>query len=197
MALPRTVCEETPVRTIRLALAVVPLLLLTACAREEAVSLEPGVLEHTIAPAKFLPASKDLLDLGVATYRQHCVACHGPNGDGQGDAAYLLYPRPRNFTTGNHRLVSTWEGVPTDEDLFRTISRGMPGSAMPSWAHLPERTRWALVHYVKSLAETPWTISAPGSPDPPGGAEAPRAGVVEVPREPVYDRTAQARAREL
>jgi hypothetical protein len=37
-----------------------------------------------------------------------------------------------------YRLVSTWEGVPTDEDLYRTISRGMPGSAMPSWAHLPE-----------------------------------------------------------
>ncbi|MBI4477676.1 MAG: c-type cytochrome, partial [Acidobacteria bacterium] len=69
---------------------------------------------------------------------KECAACHGPNGDGEGAAACLLYRRPRGFTTGQFRIVSTWDGVPTDEDLYRTISRGMPGSAMPSWAHLPE-----------------------------------------------------------
>lgn len=156
--------------------------------------MEPGVLEHTIAPAEFLPGSKDLLDLGTATYQQHCVACHGPNGDGKGDAAYLLFPRPRDFTTGNHRLVSTWEGVPTDEDLFRTISRGMPGSAMPSWAHLPERTRWALVHYVKTFSKRPFAIGAPAEPASVGSSG---AGVIQVPPEPPYTVEAEARAREL
>src|SRR3972149_3658233 len=93
---------------------------------------------------------------GKAVYDRQCAACHGTGGRGDGEAAYLLYPKPRDFTTGNYRLVSTWERVPTDEDLYLTISRGMPGSAMPSWGHLPEEERWALVHYIKSFAAKPW-----------------------------------------
>ncbi len=106
----------------------------------------------SIVPSQILPSTPALMDAGAQTYRKQCEACHGKAGDGRGEAAYLLYPRPRDFTRGEFRLVSTWEGVPTDEDLFRTISRGMPGSAMPSWAHLTEESRWGLVHYVKSLS---------------------------------------------
>ena len=69
-----------------------------------------------------------------------------------------------NFRAGKFRLVSTWEGMPTDDDLFQTISRGMPGSAMPSWGHLSEDTRWALVAYLKSLVETPLQVKPPSSP---------------------------------
>jgi DMSO reductase family type II enzyme heme b subunit len=83
-------------------------------------------------------------------YETHCAPCHGIAGDGQGTAAYLLSPRPRDFTR-SFRLVSTRDGVPTDEDLLRTLERGMPGSAMPSWAHLPEADRRALVALIKSF----------------------------------------------
>src|SRR5690349_18561581 len=38
-----------------------------------------------------------LLEHGKAVYSQNCVACHGVNGDGAGDAAAFLLPKPRNF----------------------------------------------------------------------------------------------------
>jgi mono/diheme cytochrome c family protein len=163
-----------------------------ACAGE--VSRQPGLIEHSLAPTAILSSSDELIALGAETYREQCAACHGVNGDGEGDAAYLLYPRPRDFTRGTYRLVSTWDDVPTDEDLFRTISRGMPGSAMPSWAHLPERTRWALVHYAKSLSARPLEVNAPSEPQSFG---APGTGLITVPPEPPYTTEAQARAREL
>jgi DMSO reductase family type II enzyme heme b subunit len=101
-------------------------------------------------------------------------------GDGEGAAAYLLYPRPRDFTRANYRLVSTADGVPADEDLLRTITRGMPGSSMPSWAHLPEEDRRALVAYVKSF-----------NPDRFAGEREP----IAVPPEPPADAASIERGR--
>ncbi|HXH07627.1 MAG TPA: ethylbenzene dehydrogenase-related protein [Vicinamibacterales bacterium] len=156
--------------------------------------IRPGPLEGSLVPTRTLPASPAPIDLGRQTYLKQCAPCHGANGDGEGPAAYLLYPRPRDFTTGQFRLVSTWDGVPTDEDLFRTISRGMPGSAMPPWNHLPEETRWGLVHYIKTFSKRPLTIQPPADP-PSFGASG--TGPIRVPPEPPYDANAQKRAREL
>jgi mono/diheme cytochrome c family protein len=145
-------------------------------------------------PSRTLASSADLLELGKRTYAKQCLACHGVAGDGQGEAAYLLYPRPRDFTRGQFRLVSTWEGVPTDEDLYRTISRGMPGSAMPSWSHLSEEERWGLVHFVKTFSTRPLEVRPARDADADGnGGE----GLLKVPPELPYDAAAQARAREL
>jgi mono/diheme cytochrome c family protein len=151
-------------------------------------------LEESWQPSQILPASAELLELGRATYQKQCSACHGTEGRGDGEAACLLYPKPRDLTSGRYRLVSSWERVPTDLDLFTTISRGMPGSAMPSWGYLPERTRWGLVHYVKSLAKTPWTIASSHAPDAEGSGA---TGLIEVPPEPPYDPAAQQRVQEL
>lgn len=85
-------------------------------------------------------------------YEAQCATCHGREGRGDGPAAYLLYPRPRDFGEGKFRLVSTDNGVPTDEDLFHTITLGIPRSAMPAWAHLPEGDRRELAPYVRGLA---------------------------------------------
>ena len=140
------------------------------------------------------PASPKLLALGKQVYTKQCAACHGVQGRGDGEAAYLLYPKPRDFVAANYRLVSTWERVPTDQDLFNTITRGMPGSAMPSWGHLPEEQRWALVYYVKSLSERPLTVKPQKKPAPDGtGGE----GVIPVPPRPPYDAAAKARSLEL
>lgn len=147
------------------------------------------------APAMQQPrATTELVALGKRVFEQQCAACHGTGGRGDGPAAYLLYPKPRDFVAGRYRLVSTWEGVPTDADLFRTISRGMPGSAMPSWGHLPERSRWGLVYYVKSLAERPIVVKPSAAPVSEG---ANGSGFVIVPPEPPYDAAAEAHAKEL
>jgi mono/diheme cytochrome c family protein len=155
---------------------------------------EPGVIEYSIVPTESRSTSPELLALGEQTYRKECVACHGPDGNGEGEAAYLLYPRPRDFTTGRYRLISTWDGIPTDEDFFRTISRGMPGSAMPSWAHLPEETRWGLVHYIKSFSNRELVIDAASEPEEFGDSG---TGVISLPPEPPFDAAARARAGAL
>jgi cytochrome c oxidase cbb3-type subunit 2 len=62
-------------------------------------------------------------------------------------------PHPRDLTLGVYKFRSTVSGTPpTDEDLYRTITHGLPGSNMPDWPHLNETTRWQLVSYLKSLS---------------------------------------------
>ncbi len=89
---------------------------------------------------------------GKAVYDQHCAACHGANGDGNGPAAVWLYPKPRNFSSGLFKIQSTPAGsLPTDEDLLRSVTRGLPGSSMPSFTYLSESQRQEVVQYVKFL----------------------------------------------
>jgi DMSO reductase family type II enzyme heme b subunit len=110
------------------------------------------VVSQRRAPARagFALKGKEYGQAGQIFLKQ-CSACHGAEGFGDGPAAYLVHPRPRDFSQGKFLLVTTDNRVPTDEDLFRTISRGMPGSAMPPWAHLPEQDRRDLVRYVRAL----------------------------------------------
>jgi mono/diheme cytochrome c family protein len=85
-------------------------------------------------------------------YGQHCAACHGAKGDGSGPASVWLFPRPRNFSAGMFKIKSTpGTALPTDEDLFGTITRGMPGSSMPSFTYLSEQERRDAVQYIKYL----------------------------------------------
>ncbi len=70
--------------------------------------------------------------IGKSVYGQHCAACHGELGDGNGPASVWLYPKPRNFSAGLFKIKSTpGQSLPTDEDLLRSVTRGLPGSSMP------------------------------------------------------------------
>jgi cytochrome c oxidase cbb3-type subunit 2 len=90
---------------------------------------------------------------GAALYATHCTACHGTAGRGDGVAARYLFPKPRDFTRAKYKIRSTAMGdVPTDEDLLGTLDRGIPGTAMPSFGHLPAADRAALVKHLKALA---------------------------------------------
>ncbi|HKQ49973.1 MAG TPA: cytochrome c [Phycisphaerae bacterium] len=110
----------------------------------------------TARPAKFgfqTSIPKSLMEEGHLAYQRYCTGCHGEAGDGLGEAAAFLSPRPRNFVNAAFKFSSTRSGqLPTDEDLKRTIRTGLRGSAMPSFPLLPERTVDALVAYVKTLS---------------------------------------------
>jgi mono/diheme cytochrome c family protein len=109
--------------------------------------------EYDVPPKPQLPQA-ELVALGKTVYEQNCAVCHGAKGDGQGEAAPFLVPRPRNFIMANYRLRTTPTGsLPTDNDLFREISLGMPGTPMPPWHfNLNDKERWGLVEYVKSFS---------------------------------------------
>jgi mono/diheme cytochrome c family protein len=118
-------------------------------------------------PPRTTPA---LLSQGRAVFQRECTVCHGGSGDGKGPGAAVLTPKPRDFTNGVFKLRSTPSGeAPTDQDLFQTITVGIPGSAMPGFKELPERERWALVAVVKELAKirrAPRPVPVPPEPAP-------------------------------
>jgi len=91
-------------------------------------------------------------NVGKAIYEQKCLLCHGDKGDGKGAGAEHLLPRPRDFTRGLYKIRTTANKPPTDQDLFKIITDGMPGTSMPPWAVLPEKDRWNLVAYLKTFA---------------------------------------------
>jgi len=92
---------------------------------------------------------------GRNIYDRSCSYCHGLTGKGDGPVAFYLSreiaPRPRDFTDGVYKFRSSVSGdLPLDEDLFRTITRGINGY-MPGFSSLSATARWKLVYYIKSL----------------------------------------------
>ena len=111
-------------------------------------------------PSKPMPKlTKALLAQGKTIYFRRCSFCHGLLGDGNGPAAKYLDPRPRDFSLGTYKFRTTQSGeLPTDRDLFRTVSRGLSGTAMQSFDGdrfkngLSEGQRWAVIAYIKTFA---------------------------------------------
>jgi mono/diheme cytochrome c family protein len=90
---------------------------------------------------------------GKALYVRECAGCHGERGDGQGPATAFLDPKPRNFTKKLFKLRTTEGPVPATADILRTIERGLPGSAMPSFAFLAPEERNQIAAYVLDVAD--------------------------------------------
>jgi mono/diheme cytochrome c family protein len=106
------------------------------------------------APSRAAPEPTQAMRvLGDALYEANCQTCHGKKGDGRSPVAAQLRPAPTDFTSGIYKLRSTPSGsLPTDRDLFRTLTRGLHGTTMRPWRRLSEVERWALVQKLKSFS---------------------------------------------
>ncbi|MGH7404629.1 MAG: c-type cytochrome [Candidatus Methylomirabilales bacterium] len=94
------------------------------------------------------------LRVGRLVFEQNCAVCHGALGDGRGMAGMMVRTKPRDFRPGVFKFRSTPTGsLPTDDDLFQTITRGLRGTGMVSQGDLPERERRAVVEYLKTFSE--------------------------------------------
>jgi mono/diheme cytochrome c family protein len=87
-------------------------------------------------------ADSKTVELGRAAARTNCVPCHGETFKGNGPAAIALNPKPADWTSPRVQDQS-------DGELVWKISTGR--GAMPSWKQLPERERWALVRFIRTL----------------------------------------------
>lgn len=127
----------------------------------------------------------ELTSLGKTVYERRCIGCHGKHGDGKGLSAIFLDPKPRDFTKGIFKFRSTpgHNSLPTDADLFITVSHGLWGTAMPNWAEISERERMAVIQYVKTYSDR-WTKEIVGQP-------------INVPPEPPVTEASIARGKTI
>jgi cytochrome c oxidase cbb3-type subunit 2 len=105
---------------------------------------------------------------GAATYHRYCVSCHGERGDGNGEVAQWFdppnFPKPRDFQLAIFKCRSTLTGtLPTDQDLFDTIGRGLDRSGMPPWNTLSKQEKADLVAWVKHFSPR-WVNEKSGTP---------------------------------
>jgi len=125
-------------------------------------------------------------DQATAVYNHACSWCHGMDGRGDGPAAFSINkyrsPRPRDFTRGRFKFRSTPSGqLPTDDDLLRTVERGIP-RYMPSFKGLTAGERRQAVEALKRFYT---------------GFESARPTPVTIPEAPVVDADAVARGRQV
>ena len=128
------------------------------------LNIKPGVGSFILIICIMVCSGPDLLkgasppgsesSLGKVLYEGRCVQCHGKDGKGNGPAASVLNPRPRDFTSGKFKFRSTESGsIPTDDDLLNSIRNGLHGTAMPDWKpFLQGDSLNAILAYVKSFS---------------------------------------------
>ena len=97
-------------------------------------------------PVPMAPKSAPELARGTALYDSKCAECHGATGHGDGSRAQTLNPPPVDFTDSaraGQRSVFAYKQV---------IDQGLDGTAMASFAELPDQDRWALAFKVGTFA---------------------------------------------
>ncbi|HTO46052.1 MAG TPA: cytochrome c/FTR1 family iron permease [Burkholderiales bacterium] len=81
-------------------------------------------------------------------YQEHCSACHGAAGHGDGPAAKGMEPPPADFHDAARMRQRSVYG------LYSTISLGVAGTPMAAFGQLPEDDRWALAFHAANFAAT-------------------------------------------
>ncbi|RMG55467.1 MAG: DUF302 domain-containing protein [Gammaproteobacteria bacterium] len=107
-----------------------------------------------LAPAASLQAAPD----GEQLFRDHCMVCHGV--DGQGGVGVPL-------------ALRSFQDTVDDRFLFNTIRYGRPGRVMPSFYYLSDAQVNALVDYIRHWndGKRPEFPDTPVKGDPKHGAQ--------------------------
>ncbi len=116
-----------------------------------ATALRNGVMQAwrlSVAPRQ----APDLAQ-GARLFAEHCAACHGAQGRGDGQLAKGMEPPPSNFHDAARMQQRSLYG------LYNTITLGVDGTSMRAFTELSEAERWALAFYAASLRADSETIA--------------------------------------
>jgi high-affinity iron transporter len=85
------------------------------------------------------------LGAGKKIYERSCASCHGMSGAGDGQLGKGMDPPPAPLSGTQARDLAP--GL-----MYRVVSVGIKGTAMPAWADsLSSDQRWDVVHYVHTM----------------------------------------------
>lgn len=100
--------------------------------------------------AFMMAPSKQIVEKGKSLFMNDCVACHGANGEGDGPAAAALNPKPRDFHS-----AKGWINGRMASDMFKTLTYGIKGSAMPPFSTISVKERLEIISYIRSFKGFP------------------------------------------
>ena len=114
-------------------------------ATEEAQNYKAPFGDARKAPLEALTAGQKLYE-----GQGRCITCHGKNGKGDGPAAHMHQPPPRDFSD------CEFQNAREDGELYWVIKHGSPGTGMQSMIPhtITEEQGWDLVAYIRSFCKT-------------------------------------------
>jgi high-affinity iron transporter len=109
----------------------------------------------TAYPVPLGPKQPPDLARGAQLFQQDCAACHGAKGDANTAMARQLDPPPIAFADRERAAQRT------PFALYQVINQGLEGTAMASFAQLPDADKWALAFEASRFAY-PDSLAAEG-----------------------------------
>lgn len=103
-----------------------------------------------------LKLDEKTLERGSQLYRQHCLHCHGLEGNGRGPTAAWVNPHPRDYRQGVFKFTSSTQDLgtrkPRRDDLMNVLVHGIEGTSMPSFGMYKREDLDQIISYVVHLA---------------------------------------------
>jgi mono/diheme cytochrome c family protein len=127
--------------------AVGPIVLADSSSFVKDIPLQSARILPPVDVVKISVSTPELITKGKELFQANCTSCHGDAGDGNGPTAVTLNPKPRNFLS-----LSGWTNGSKISQMYKTLQEGIVRNGMASYNYLPPADRFALIHYVRSLA---------------------------------------------
>jgi high-affinity iron transporter len=117
-------------------------------APEKVASAARALGAHLLAayPVPLGPKQAPDLSRGAQLFQQNCASCHGAKGDAQTPIARQLDPPPIAFADRDRASQRS------PFALYQVINQGLEGTAMQSFAQLPDADKWALAFQASRFA---------------------------------------------
>jgi mono/diheme cytochrome c family protein len=110
----------------------------------------PEQLEQARAVTNPFSSTEEIRKQGKGLFKMACVACHGPEGKGDGPVAQKskMDPKPRNFTNPEFQRLRS------DGELFWVLKHGSHNTEMMRMDFFfTDEELWKLIIYIRTLGQ--------------------------------------------